>query len=141
MLETKDSTSGDFVPLECINPLEFTTGSTADNTPVMKKYQNEIKEAMDHVMKKAEEMMDRKIEIMIRDMEQQRTLHELNFKSKINELRRDILMMTVKHECFQKQTIDMMRQNHGKANANTSEISKNQDTVDKSTLLESFPQK
>ena len=66
----------------------------------MKKYQQEIKEAMDLVMKKATEMIDKKIDTVVKEQEQQRSLSELNFKAKINELRRDILLMSVKHECF-----------------------------------------
>ena len=68
----------------------------------MKKYQQEIKDAMDLVMKMATEMIDKKIDSVAKEQEQQRSLSELNFKAKINELRREILLMSVKHECFQK---------------------------------------
>ena len=83
-------TGGDFTPLETINTLEMTTASTFDSMHFMKRFQQELKDAMDLVMKKTSKMVDHKIEAMVREQEKTRSLYEFNFKAKLNELRRDI---------------------------------------------------
>lgn len=75
-------------------------------------------------MKKATKMIDGRIEAMVREQEKTRTLHEFNFKAKINELKRDIQQMSVQQEQFSRQMLDMMCQNNNLYSANINDLGK-----------------